>query len=313
MKRHLFASSAALALVLGLAGVSATWAKPADLPAQNQIECPDGSDDPVQPPRQSIEGDLNTLSNRDAVKVGDTKPMAPMNLDAVCPAVISAYLEQLVKHLSEGIAAAQKQLEQEAAASRSLEIRLFDPINVRIEQVPLKQAIKNLASASGLPIAIDYKALGDAAIDLDAPVTLKVENLSAHKALRQFLDDLGLTYELKNGLVKITTPCPGVAPRTDAEKLAELNDRLAQKVFDAGEKFRRAGDHAKARTCYQRVHLLTPTTLHGRVAIARIIEIEERMRVDAEEQGNPGGTEPEEAFQRMRERTVPLGLVDMSF
>jgi hypothetical protein len=47
--------------------------------------------------------------------------------------------------------------------------------------------------------------------------------------------------------------------------------------------------------------------------MVRIAEIEERIRVDSEEQGNPRSADPEEAFQHMRNRTVPLGLVEVSY
>src|ERR1700722_19742504 len=136
MKRYLFASCAVLALALSSG--PASWAKPADLPSHNQIECPDGIDDPLlPPPGYQVEADRELPAK--------TKP-APMDIDAVGPAMISACFEQIVKHLNEAIAAANKQIEQDAAKTRSLELRLFDPVNVRIEQVPFKQAIKNLAS-----------------------------------------------------------------------------------------------------------------------------------------------------------------------
>jgi hypothetical protein len=305
MKRYLSASAAVVALVFSLNTNILAQSKPADLPAQNQIDCPDGSDDPVQPPRVSIEIGLDLLSKRLTIKVGVTQSATPANIDTVCPTVVSAYIEQLVKQMSESIAAAQKQ----AAEKRSLEVRLFDPVKVRIEQVPLKHAVKHLAFASGLPIVIDHKAMRDARINLDTPVTLKGENLSAHRALRQFLDGLGLTYEINDGLVRITTPSAPMGPRGDTGK----REQLAERIFDVGEKCRRSGDYSRARACYQQVHLLTPTAVIGRVAMVRIAEIEERIRVDSEEQGNPRSADPEEAFQHMRNRTVPLGLVEVSY
>lgn len=309
MNRFLFAGSAVLALLLASTSTALARAKPADLPAQNQINCPDGSDDPVGRPRLSIEVGLDLVSKSLTVKIGLTKPATPANIDAVTPAVISAYLQQLVRQIAESVDAAKKRNAETAEKTRSLEVRLFDPVKIRIEQVPLKTAIKNLAYVSKLPIAIDYKSLRNAGIDLDAPVTLKLENVSAHKALGQFLADLDLEYVIQNGVVLVTTRGCRKGPLSDVEELAKANDRLAQRLFEAGDKCRRDGDYSRARICFQQVHLLTPTTIIGRVAIARIMEIEERMRVDAEEQGLPGRESPQEAFQRMRENTVPLGTV----
>jgi hypothetical protein len=294
MKKYLFATIAVLALVFGLNTSAVARAKPADLPAQNQIDCPDGSDNPVQPPRVPVEADF------------DGTPAAP-NIDAVCPTVISAYIEQLVKNLTETIAAAK--MEREAAQTRSLEVRLFDPVKIRIQHVPLRTAIKNLAYVSGLPIALDFQALRAARVNLDAPVTLKVENASVHKSLKQILDDVDLTFAIKDGVIWVTTP----GCRVEGPDAAQAKDRLAERLFEAGEKCRRAGDFNRARTCYQEVHLVTPTTLHGRVAMVRIAEIEERMREAAEEQGNPRGDGPQDVYLRMRNRTVPLGLVEVSY
>jgi hypothetical protein len=97
-------------------------------------------------------------------------------------------------------------------------------------------------------------------------------------------------------------------------------DQTAQRIFELAERHRRSGEYDVARKLYQQVHLFSPTTLHGRIAITRIIEVEERMREverirDAsEEQQIPGrGDDPEQAFRDMHQRTVPLGLVRVSY
>ena len=297
MKRYLFATSAILATVLSLGTGRTAAAKPADLPSNNQIECPDGSDDPVQAPRYSIEVNLDLLSSRITVKVGvaPAKPEAPTNLDAFAP----GYFKQWFAHVGEAVAAANRQriaavaAEQEAR-TRTLETRVFDRVTVRTEQVPLRQAIKNLASASGLPIAVDYQALRDANINLDVPVSLKVKDASVHRALCQFLDEIDLTYVIEDGLVKVTTKACGQGKGSERE--AAANEAQAQQIFEIAERCRRAGDFDRARICYQRVHRLTPTSLHGRVAITRLIAIEDRLSDAAEEQNIPGRTDdPDES------------------
>lgn len=94
----------------------------------------------------------------------------------------------------------------------------------------------------------------------------------------------------------------------------ETPDKEARRLFDDAEKCRRSGDYEKARMEFQRVHLLTPTSPVGRSAIDRIIEIEERMRESTEGQDapSPSGDE-EESLRDLRERSEPLGMVEVSY
>ena len=191
MKRYLFALSAVLATTIGLVNGPFLWAKPADLPSNNQIECPDGSDDPMQK-SFSIEVGLDLFSKRVhiTVKAGADKADAPTNIDTVCTSLVPAYFEHLLKLVSDSLtapAAAGSPTVDKVVAPRSVETRLFDPVNVRIQDVPLKQAIKHLAFASGVRMVTDERAMRAAKIDLNAPVSLVLEGTSVHVALQQLL------------------------------------------------------------------------------------------------------------------------------
>jgi hypothetical protein len=95
-----------------------------------------------------------------------------------------------------------------------------------------------------------------------------------------------------------------------APKVAE--DKRARRLFDLAETQRRLGNHDAARVFYQRVHVTSPTTPLGKLAIERLIELENGLPGGAEEQGVPP-TNPESLFRNMRNRTVPLGLVEVSY
>ena len=92
---------------------------------------------------------------------------------------------------------------------------------------------------------------------------------------------------------------------------AEAQNKQARQLFEAAERARRAGDYERARVTYQQVHLLTPTSRLGRLAIDRLQEVEERMRESFEESGD--GDDAESMFNDMRENSVPLGLIELSF
>jgi hypothetical protein len=316
MKRHLFAASAVLALFLSLVTGPTSWGKPADLPAESDIQCAECGE---KIPHGSITlgWDLFTGGITVRVKVTPAKVEPPVNIDALWPSLAPAYLEQLLKYVGEALANGQR-LEAEAArvqkARAMLETRLFEPVNVKIKNVPLRQAIKNLAYASGVRMAPDHADLKAGRVNLDAPVSLAVENTSLHTALQQLLDPLRLSYEIEDGMLKITRMEKQMGFPSAAELAARAKNQEAQRMFEIAERCRRTGEYGKARACYQQVHLLTPTTLHGRVAIVRLIEVEERMRESSEEQGSPGrNDDPEQVYREMRERSIPLGLVEVSY
>lgn len=195
MKSQWLAVGVLMTLTAGGVGAPAAMAKPADLPSQNGIECPDGSDDPM-------------------FRQAET----PTNIDTVSPVFVPAGLEQLLIYLNEALANARQQ-----------------------------QA---------------------------------------------------------NGPRNVSDRHPVEARQADAQRL-----------FEMAERQRRAGDLQQAYRLYQRVHLLAPTSPHGRTAIQRIGDIEERLRDATEEQGSPDRPEPrpEEAFRDMQRRMVPLGLVNVTF
>lgn len=338
MKSQWMAAGAALALAGVLASSSASSAKPGDLPAENGIQCPDGADDPVQR-KFSIELGITPKGFTLKLSAAQAAPEAPILIDPLMP----AYVEQMLYHLGDALArperyfrldrllsqlpdlrgsaaegnAATPQPKPAVVAARApivtpVEARLFEPVQVRIRNVPMQQALKNLAHASALRIVPDYRALRDAGVDLDAPVSLPIENSSVHVALQQLLQAAKLTIQIDGDVVKVTVPQKGRL-RSDAQIRAEANAIQAQRLFETGERLRRDGEFEQARTCYQQAHLLTPTTLHGRMAIVRLEELEERLREVFEEQGGPGrNADPEQVYRDMHRRSIPLGLVEIS-
>ncbi len=318
MKRNWFAVGVVLALAVGMIGAPQARAKPADLPSQNDIECPDGSDGQVKGEfgvELEIEITARGITFKGGVKAAKAEP--PMSIDTLCPALLPACVEQLFQFVNDAVTIGlrrQAEAERVAQARALVEVRMFEPVNVRIKNVPLKQALKNLAQASGVRIVPDQAALEDAKINLDHAVSLAMEDTSLHTALQQLLNPLKLTFEIENDVVMVTTPDRGRG-RTKADRDLLTKTETAQRLFEMAERHRRANEYDMARHLYQQVHLLTPTTLHGRVAIVRIIELEDRLRDVSEEQGIPGRSDvdPEEMFRDMQGRTVPLGLVDVSY
>jgi type II secretory pathway component GspD/PulD (secretin)/tetratricopeptide (TPR) repeat protein len=88
---------------------------------------------------------------------------------------------------------------------QSIERKLTMPINLNFKDVPLSQAIDDLSSLSGVNIVRDKAALDDGGINLEQPLSLKVENISLKSALTLLLNQAKLTYMIRDEVLQVTT------------------------------------------------------------------------------------------------------------
>jgi tetratricopeptide (TPR) repeat protein len=92
----------------------------------------------------------------------------------------------------------------------SAEQKIYDALdgtvqNLNFTETPLRDVIAQLKDSQGIPIQLDMKALEDAGIDLDTPVTKDLSGISLRSALRLLLGDIDLTYLIKDEVLLITT------------------------------------------------------------------------------------------------------------
>ncbi len=82
---------------------------------------------------------------------------------------------------------------------------LSKPTDVDFEEKPLKDIIEKIAQTSGIQIQFDEKALSEAAVATDTPITKRLRGISLRSTLRLLLRPLQLTYVIRNGVLLITT------------------------------------------------------------------------------------------------------------
>jgi hypothetical protein len=122
----------------------------------------------------------------------------------------------------------------------------------------------------------------------------------------------------------------GASPRQEMPARTPARLAEAEQKFQRGERYRRQGDLGQARICYEEAHLLSPTSRYGRLAMQRLLEMEQ-VSAEIEESpvqaapttveppvqqrdfDNPGGETPEESFGKLRLKTQPLGLVEPAY
>jgi len=80
---------------------------------------------------------------------------------------------------------------------------------VKFDGVALGDALDFLRDVSGINMTVNWKAMEAAGVTKDTPVTLRLRNVSARKALEMVLAEAGgssaLTYDVDEGVVEITT------------------------------------------------------------------------------------------------------------
>ena len=74
--------------------------------------------------------------------------------------------------------------------------------------------------------------------------------------------------------------------RDNPEDTSASFEEQVRTLYETGERCRNTGDLAMARTCYEEVHLLSPTSCYGQLAIQRLSELD-MTREGAEEQEEP--------------------------
>jgi type II secretory pathway component GspD/PulD (secretin) len=88
---------------------------------------------------------------------------------------------------------------------KAIEDRLKAPISLNFKNTKLSQVIDDLHDLSGVNVIADKSALDEAGISLDREVDLKVENVSMKSALNVLLNQIHLTYVIKDEMLQITT------------------------------------------------------------------------------------------------------------
>ncbi len=79
-------------------------------------------------------------------------------------------------------------------------------ISVDFQESPLDHVVDYLREASGVNVVLDRRALQEVDISPDVPVSFRAADVTLASALRLMLGDLGLTYQVWDEVILITTP-----------------------------------------------------------------------------------------------------------
>ncbi|MFM8985920.1 MAG: hypothetical protein ACKONH_07680, partial [Planctomycetia bacterium] len=210
---------AALAIVFGAvvlaAGPAAAAEQPGPPPVAATVEPPKALPPPPAPAHQ---------------------PPAPPRLRIVHPQVSQASLVREYRSLP--MQSAEPVVRASDARIRAALGQEIAKRDWSFTETPLRDVVAHIKDGLALPIAIDMKALEDAGIDLETPISLDASAGTFRSTLRRILDPIGLTWMVRDECLLITTretaaenlavrlyPLPCAAGSdADADSLAALVD-----------------------------------------------------------------------------------------
>ena len=91
-----------------------------------------------------------------------------------------------------------------AAEARILAV-LQEDTQMEFIETPFDEVVAFLSDAHSLPIRMDIRALDDAGLGTDLPITANIRGISLASALKHLLDDLEMTYLIHNEMLLVTT------------------------------------------------------------------------------------------------------------
>ncbi len=96
-------------------------------------------------------------------------------------------------------------LKEAGSAEAKILKALDEPANMEFVDTPLKDVVDQLKLQHGIEIQLDNKALGEASIAPDTPITKSLKGISLRSALRLLLAEKGLNYVIDHEVLLITT------------------------------------------------------------------------------------------------------------
>ena len=100
------------------------------------------------------------------------------------------------------------------AAWQRLRAALAEPTAVAADGLPLDDLVEKLSQRHGVPILVQTRRLEEAGVSPNVPITLQLADVSLATALAWVLDDLELTWTLRDEALIVTTPEDAESPDT---------------------------------------------------------------------------------------------------
>jgi hypothetical protein len=120
------------------------------------------------------------------------------------------------------------------AISEKMQQLLLAQTEADFDDTPLRAVLASLADSGQIEVRFDEKAIHEAGLTADAPVTVKVKKTTLRSALRLAVSKAGLAYVVQDDAILVTTPEAAKAP-PPAKAPAKPSTRAPRDKAEAGE------------------------------------------------------------------------------
>ncbi len=97
-------------------------------------------------------------------------------------------------------------LSADSPRERQIRKKLEEPADkMEFTEAPLRDVVAEIEDLHGIPVQLDAKACEDAGLELDAPITRSVHDVSLRSAIHLLLGDFDLTYLVTDDVLMVTT------------------------------------------------------------------------------------------------------------
>jgi hypothetical protein len=105
--------------------------------------------------------------------------------------------------------------------------------SIHAVEMPLRDFADRLSQQFGVPIDLDAKKLEEAGVELDAPISKRLESIPLGSILQRGLSDSELTFVIRNHVILITTP--EEAESQLVTRIYPVRDLVAYRFTEAGK------------------------------------------------------------------------------
>lgn len=106
------------------------------------------------------------------------------------------------------------------------------PTSAEYPETPFKEMVAHFGKVNKLEVVIDHKALADAAINEETPVTVNFQGLPLDAVLTLTMNDLGIAWTIDDDKILLTAP-KAVRPITVVYDVRDLAPAADEKVLSA--------------------------------------------------------------------------------
>ncbi len=154
------------------------------------------------PPAQSLRGAVGQAEARPA-----PPQVAQQNQDGGTAANEKAATirERIIDNQRSASAATVVNYQERPPAEEKIEKALSEPARMEFIETPLQDVVEFLKDHHGIEIQLDRKALDNAAIGSDTPITRNIHGISFKNGLRLMLREMDLDTVIENEVLLITT------------------------------------------------------------------------------------------------------------